>query len=309
MSIVFGAFAGSGGQLLFYVFAVIAMLIGLLIFVRGFRIYREYRIVADTPMIPVRSAPMGLVHVQGKTTGDDRLTSPLTGVPCYYYRVQVEQWVEKDDKKEWESVRNDNGESKFYLEDATGKILVDPHNAEYELPQTFRAEIGPDSNRTRFVDASLGVPGPSEQDLRAYMTGDFTRARETLKAMQMPGTEMLDKALAVGEKMQSLGASLRASGISMDFGGGQTYRFTETCLLADRDCNLLGTCTENPSPAGEHDRNILRKGQNEKTFLITTKFEKQIEKSLRSRAFVMVAIGAVLIVGGAALALHAAGML
>jgi hypothetical protein len=308
MSIVFASFAGSGGPLP-YVFAVIAMLIGAAIFVVGFRIYREYRLIEDTPMIPIRSAPLGLVHVQGKTTGDDRLTSPLTGVPCYYYRVEVEQWVEKDDKKEWESVRNDNGERKFYLEDATGKILVDPHNAEYELPQTFRAEIGPNSRRTRFVDASLGVPGPSEQDLRAYMAGDFTRARETLKAMQMPGTEMLDKALAVGEKIQSLGVSLRASGISMDSGGGQSYRFSETCLLADRDCNLLGSCAENPGPADEHDRNILRKGQNEKTFLITTKFEKQIEKSLRLRAFAMVVIGAALIVGGTALALHAAGML
>jgi hypothetical protein len=308
MSILFAAFAGSSGQHP-YVFAAIALLIGVVLFFLGFRTYREYRIIADTPMIPIRSAPMGLVHVRGKTTGDDRLTSPLTGVPCYYYRVHVEKWVKKDDKEEWETVHNDIGERTFYLQDATGRMLVDPHNAEYDLPQTFRAEIGPKSNRTRSIDASLGVPGPSEEDLRAYLTGDFTQAREALKSMQIPGAIMLDKALAVGQKMQSLGISIGAGGISMDFGTGQSYRFTETCLLADRDCNLLGTCAENSSPAAEHDRNILRKGQNEKTFLITTKSEKQIEKSLRWRAFVLVLVGAALIVGGAALALHTAGML
>lgn len=308
MSILFAAFAGTSGQHP-YVFAVIALLIGVVLFFLGFRTYREYRIIADTPMIPIRSAPMGLVHVHGKTMGDDRLSSPLTGVPCYYYRVHVEKWVKKDDKEEWQTVHNDIGEIRFYLEDATGKMLVDPHNAEYELPQSFRAEIGPHSSRTRFVDASLGVPGPSDQDLRAYLTGDFTLAREALKSVQMPGAKALDKALAVGEKMQKLGISIGAGGISMDFGTGQSYRFTETCLPAERDCNVLGTCAENPSPAGEHDRNLLRKGQNEKTFLITTKSEKQIEKSLRLKALVLVVVGAALIVGGAALALHTVGML
>jgi hypothetical protein len=72
---------------------------------------------------------------------------------------------------------------------------------------------------------------------------------------------------------------------------------------------VLGTCTENPSPADQNDRNLIKKGENEKTFLITTKSEKQIEKSLRLKAILLVVIGAALIVGGAALALHMAHML
>jgi len=308
MTILFLAFADSVGQHP-YVFATIFLLLGVVLFIIGFRTLREYRILADTPMIPIRSAPMGLVHIHGTTKGDDRLTSPLTGVPCYYYRVQVEKWVKKDDKEEWETVHTDTGERKFYLEDATGKVLVDPNHAQYELPNSFRAEIGPQSSRRRSVDASLGVPGPTEQELRAYLTGDFNRAREALKSSQVPGAKILDAALGVGAKLQSLGVSVGAGGISMDFGTGQSYRFTETCLPADRDCNVLGTCAENPSPVDEHDRNVVKKGENEKTLLITTKSEKQIEKSLRWRAFALIVVGAGLIVGGAAIALHAAGML
>lgn len=308
MPILFAAFADTGGQHP-YLFATILFLIGAVLFIVGFRTYRKYRLIADTPMIPIRSAPMGLVHVHGTTTGDDRLTSPLTGVPCYYYRVQVEKRVRKDDKEEWESVHTDMAESKFYLKDVTGKVLVNPHNAEYELPHSFRAEIGPRSGRSRFVDASLGVPGPTEQELRAYLAGDFNRAREALKAVPIPGAKILDKALAVGAKMQSLGVSVSAGGVSIGFGTDQSYRFTETCLPADRECNVLGTCAENPSPIDEHDRNMILKGENEKTLLITTKSEKQIEKSLRWRAFALIVIGAGLIVGGAALALHSAGML
>jgi hypothetical protein len=71
----------------------------------------------------------------------------------------------------------------------------------------------------------------------------------------------------------------------------------------------MGTCTENPTPADENDRNLIKRGENEKTFLITTKSEKQIEKSLRLKAFFLVMLGAGLIVGGVAVALHIAHML
>jgi hypothetical protein len=71
----------------------------------------------------------------------------------------------------------------------------------------------------------------------------------------------------------------------------------------------MGTWTENPTPADEKDRNLIKRGENEKTFLITTKTEKQIEKSLRLQAFFLVLLGAALIVGGVALALRSAHML
>src|SRR5208337_3687715 len=119
---------------------------------------------------------------------------------------------------------------------------------------------------------------------------------------------MMDKGLAIAEKMQMLGVSIGAGGISMDF-GNDPYRFTEYCLVAGRPAHVLGSCTENPNPADEGDRNLIKKGENEKTFLISTKSEKQLERSLRLQAFLMIFIGAALIVGGAAVALHSAHMI
>ena len=43
---------------------------GLYSFFKGFRVYREYRVIEDTPEMPIRSIPMGLVQVRGKTTGE-----------------------------------------------------------------------------------------------------------------------------------------------------------------------------------------------------------------------------------------------
>ena len=285
-------------------------LVGVVLVILGFRTYRQYRILADTPQIPVRSVPMGLVHVAGKSTGGNPLTSPLSCVPCYYYRVQVEKWVKKDNQEKWVTTGNEKAESEFYLEDETGRILVNPHDAQYDVPRTFRGGMGPKAvGSPRFFDTSLGVPAPTEQHLHAYLTGQFSRARAALESSSVPGAQAMGKALGVAQKMQALGVSIGEGGLSLDFGLGQSYRFTETCLVAGRTCHVLGTCAENPSPAEENDRNLLKRGENEKTFLITTQTEKGIEKSLRRRAVLLLLIGNALILVAAAVALRMAHLL
>jgi len=39
---------------------------GIVSFFRGFKIYREYRILEDTPEVPIRSIAMGLAHIHGR---------------------------------------------------------------------------------------------------------------------------------------------------------------------------------------------------------------------------------------------------
>ncbi|HEV2349127.1 MAG TPA: hypothetical protein VG028_04690 [Terriglobia bacterium] len=307
MNFPFAALAASSGPPPFIIF-VIGFLIGLILFFVGFRTYREYRILEDTPIAPIRSIPMGLVHVRGKATDGDRLTSPLTGVPCYYYRVQVEKYVKKDKGSEWETVSTETEERNFLLDDGTAKVLVNPHQAEYDVMRTFQAETGNLTNAGRFVDPSLGIPGPSDMDLRAYL-GDSSKAQAALASLNIPGAKAAGKVLGAAQKLEAMGMAVGGSGLHFTLGEGQQYRFTEHCLLAERDCNVLGTCAENPAPKDEHDRNIIMKGQNEKTFLVTNKTEGQIEKSLRRKAFVLIFLGAVLMVGVVALGLYERHML
>jgi hypothetical protein len=123
------------------------------------------------------------------------------------------------------------------------------------------------------------------------------------------------KVLNTVQQIESLGtapqidslAALQGSAVSGLRGG--PYRVTEKCFLADSDCIILGTCAENPDAKSDEDRNLIRKGENEKTFLISTKGERTIGRSLRLQAFGLVFLGAALILGGFALALHSAGML
>ncbi len=80
------------------------------------------------------------------------------------------------------------------------------------------------------------------------------------------------------------------------------HSLTESCIVPDGTYDITGTCLENPEPADDHDRNTIAKGQNEPTFLISSKAEKQLGHSLRWRA-------AGKIFGGAALSLACAAII
>src|SRR5208282_4386957 len=142
MSILALMYAASSGQIPVFV-PVIMAVVGVILFIFGFVKYREYRVLADTPQIPIRSVSMGLSHVAGTSTGGQPLTSPLTQVPCYYYEVKVEKQVKRDNQETWEETHKDRAEIPFYVQDETGYILVNPQYAEYNLPQACYVELRP----------------------------------------------------------------------------------------------------------------------------------------------------------------------
>jgi hypothetical protein len=312
MSILALAFVASGGHIS-PIIPVAMVMIGIILFIFGFVKYRQYRVLADTPQVPIRSVSMGLSHVAGTSVGGQPLVSPLTQVPCYYFEVRVEKQVKRDNQETWEETHRERAEIPFYLQDETGYILVNPERAEYNVPQSFYGELRPPAllsfgHAPKKVDPSLGVAPPTDDHLRNYLNGQFSQMRTALQGSNIPGAKVMDKGLAVAQKMQMLGVSIGADGISMDF-GNHAYRFTEHCLPAGKPTHVLGSCTENPNPANEDDRNLIKKGENEKTYLISTKTEQKLESSLKLQAFFMIFIGGLLILGGAALGLHSAHML
>jgi hypothetical protein len=136
---------------------------GLWTFFKGFRVFREYKVVEDTPRISIRSVPMGLVHIRGAAQVDPTVASPVSHTPCCFYKVEIEQWKSEGKSHSWQHVRTDLDGSKFFLADETGKVLVDARSAEFDLPMT--AERVVDSARPN----SAG-PGPSDTDLLQYVS-------------------------------------------------------------------------------------------------------------------------------------------
>ena len=135
---------------------------GVWLFFKGFRVFREFKIVADTPCMPIRSIPMGLVQVRGQALSDQLIPSPVTHTPCCFYQVKIEHY-ETGEHGGWKHYRTDMDGAKFYLQDKTGTVLVDSHSAEYDLPES----------PPRVVDGSHVAPlmgtGVSDQELLQYV--------------------------------------------------------------------------------------------------------------------------------------------
>ncbi len=93
-------------------------------------VLRRARILADTPRSLISSAAQGYVELRGRgrPLAGSPLLSPLTRLPCLWYRYAVER--QNGSGAEW--LAHDSGESdaSFLLEDSTGSCAVDPEGAE-----------------------------------------------------------------------------------------------------------------------------------------------------------------------------------
>jgi hypothetical protein len=140
------------------------------------------------------------------------------------------------------------------------------------------------------VDPTLGVAGPANHGLLDYMQR-VSDAAQTARAAINAASDSTGKTAAKA----LMGISASGVKLSRPF-GELRLRFTEECLIADRQCNILGTCAENPTPSDDHDRNLIQKGVNEAAFVISDKAEGALEKNVRRTALSLILVGAILMV-------------
>jgi hypothetical protein len=114
---------------------------GVYIFFRGFTTLQRKRLILNTPTSKIRSASIGLVEVSGLAVGPHTLLAPITQVPCYYYRTIAWQLKKSGKNEKWEVVAEESLHVPFYLDDNTGRVLVDPQGAEMDIHRDFHEEF------------------------------------------------------------------------------------------------------------------------------------------------------------------------
>ncbi len=242
---------------------------GFVSFFRGLRYYKKALVVADTPSIPIRSVAMGLSQMRGTAKGEGAFPSPVSGLPCYAYKVVIERYKRRSNRNGWSHYRTDVNGKRFYLEDDTGRVQVDPYGADLDVPRTCRRTV-PESYWSSWTDKEADFPATT-----TATAGLTVRSDEDLQEF--------------------------AQGLGGDY--SNRYRFTEYCVLPDQEYDVLGTCVENPRPENPNDRNLITKGRNEETFLISSKAPAQLERSLSWKSALMVWGGVALVGACAALLL------
>jgi len=118
---------------------IIFFFIGIGLLIYGAQRFLLYQKIKNTPTSKVRSAAVGLVELFGKARCATDLSSPVTGAKCIYYRI-IGQYYKPGKNGGWKNIYNDASSVKFFLEDETGKMLIDPKDGEIDIPSDLVLE-------------------------------------------------------------------------------------------------------------------------------------------------------------------------
>ena len=139
---------------------VIGVVAGIGLFVQGFRLLQRRHLILDTPFSKIRSASMGMVEVSGLAVGPYTMVAPVTTMPCYYYRTYVWEWKREGKSSKWVKVAAECMHVPFFLDDNTGRVLVDPRGADLDIHRDFQEE---------FSDSFFTIKDPAPLNVRNFL--------------------------------------------------------------------------------------------------------------------------------------------
>jgi hypothetical protein len=114
-----------------------------LCFFLGIKYLLLKRRIEDTPTSKIRSMAMGMVELQGSARRMYAQVSPISGLPCVYYRIKKykrkryhtnRRLLSTDGDSQWSLVSiTSSSNVPFLLEDETGSVTVEPQGADLKI--------------------------------------------------------------------------------------------------------------------------------------------------------------------------------
>jgi hypothetical protein len=241
-------------------------LIGLAIFFNGFRRFRDYKINADTPEIPIGSVALGLVKIRGRAECDELVPAPFSRTLCCFYRTEIIFAQVDEHNRESHGASGFQADGpRFFLVDPTGKVVIDAHKA-------YKPSTDPD----RPLGRALSLLAPFkiwydameesewEEDYGLHKTFDADVGTDEPGIEKITGRKLDTQDLAIIDNhlqthFQDKGAE---NPTPKGEGKKESYGITEWCVLPGVEYLVIGDCIENPDSRGLEDRNLVcaRKG-------------------------------------------------
>ncbi len=249
------------------------VLIGGFVFVLGFFKMRKYRIIRDTPRSKIRSMAMGLVEVHGHVEADQLIKSPFSKTDCVYYKYEIKEYRKQSSSKgksssyRWQTVSSGDKRVPFFASDETGRALVHPDRADIDV-----------SFKRAYYQKSQGLFGSISA---------FGKLASALKNFDPNDPMALDVDSLELEPMESR-TGFRATRVG-------DRKYLEYYIKDGDTLFVLGTAAHDSEAP---DNVVIRRGRNEKTFIICDKEEKRVLKKIKKLMFVCFIIGGLFFAAG-----------
>jgi hypothetical protein len=262
--------------------------VGVFLFFCGFPFLKRKRLIQNTPTSTIRGAALGAVEVSGTVVGPYTLISPLSEADCFYYHA-VARTTGEEEKKVAEEVLY----APFFLDDGTGRLMVDPRGAEMELRPSVDEEYSPATGDafTRHFLVRRGLSSAVPATLQEYCIrpGDHLFVLATLR--ENPGFESAADCLA-GDAAQERQGFLSAAAADL-----QRRATIESILPARSPVPPEATALETEA----FDLNppvLLMRGTSDEPFFISWRSQRDVVQELTMRSVFYIWGGPVLALAG-----------
>jgi len=147
------------------------------------------RALKEAPLVAIAAFPDGgTARVAGRATPiQPALTAPLSGRPCVYYEVIVDEYDEG-----WSRLVHEAAGVRFAIEDDTGRAIVDPTHVRIDLRQDHKEGTGLFRDADALHEDFLARHGHTSN---GYFANKTIRYRES--------------AITVGERVNAFGGGVR----------------------------------------------------------------------------------------------------
>ncbi|MBI5158512.1 hypothetical protein HY992_00140 [Candidatus Micrarchaeota archaeon] len=111
------------------------MLVGLRMFLHGIKRHKEKQHILNTPTSKVQSAAIGFGEVSGKAEPIEIMESVMEKKPAITHKWILERWEKRGKHSTWVKIAENDVRKQFFVNDGTGRLLVDAYGANIEIPK------------------------------------------------------------------------------------------------------------------------------------------------------------------------------
>jgi hypothetical protein len=230
-----------------FLLAVTGVVLGIDLFCTGFGLLTRKRRIEATPRSHIRGASVGQVEVQGRIVGPYTLISPLTATECFMYVGYLLGAEEGDGKPTRTTV--ERLAVPFYVEDETGRLLVDPRGAELQIDgETLEYSSAMPERVRRFVSRHVGPLATSARVMECCVRpGDVLFIVGSLRENPKNTDPQSQAALEFDESFLSpQAADLQRRCTLEDLGAAVPERHASVAVAADFDLNPVAVLGKAP---------------------------------------------------------------
>jgi hypothetical protein len=267
---------GRGASIYIVVVEAGIFILGLCLLVYGFTRFRKEWRISDTPISTVRGIAMGTAKLVGFAHEKTLIKSPISQSNCVFYKFRRE---EGEGGADWEIVTEQCSTERFYLDDRTGRILVDPLNNETILNEDYQH-----TNTKLFNHSERFTEWYIEPGDKICITGTVMKNEKAIQDRRLKLTERLEQ-LKINKK--------ELMKFDLD-GNGHTS--VEEWDYARKKVEQEMIEEEINKPVANEDGIVITRDNGKGAFIVSDKDEAIVSQGIDAKGYAYILLGSIIVI-------------